>query len=148
MDISIAYCGRAEKRDCEYRYYTNLEEMAAEVDVLFVTCPGGPATRGLVSAAVLDRLGPRGTIINVSRGSVIDETALVNALVDGKLGGAGLDVFQNEPDVPEKLFSLQNVVLTPHIGSGTVETRAAMAQQMVDNLTAHFSGGSLSNRLA
>jgi lactate dehydrogenase-like 2-hydroxyacid dehydrogenase len=94
----------------------------------------------LVSARVIDRLGPGGILINVGRGSVVDEPALVSALCDGRLGGAGLDVFANEPKVPPALFALDNVVLQPHRGSATVEARAAMAQLVIDNLDAHFAG--------
>jgi hydroxypyruvate reductase len=101
---------------------------------------GGPATRHLVSAEVLRALGPQGYLINVSRGSVVDEAALVRALQDQRIGGAGLDVFEREPHVPPELFTLDNVVLVPHIASATVQTREAMGQRVVDNLAAFFAG--------
>ena len=98
------------------------------------------ATRNLVDRPVLDALGPEGTLINVSRGSVVDEPELVAALAEGRLGAAGLDVFAEEPKVPEALLAMENVVLQPHQGSGTIETRRAMGDLVVDNLRAHFAG--------
>ncbi|GGC13967.1 2-hydroxyacid dehydrogenase [Pseudoduganella buxea] len=121
----------------------SLADLARESDYLVVCAPGGPATRGLVDAAVLAALGPQGTLINIARGSIVDEPALVAALADGSLGAAGLDVFASEPDVPPALAALPNVVLTPHVGSLTVETRHAMGQLVVDNLLAHFLGRAL-----
>ena len=103
-------------------------------------CPGGAATQHLIDQAVMEALGPDGTLINVARGSVVDEKAMVTALVDGKLGAAGLDVFANEPDVPEALLTLDNVALQPHQASATVETRRAMGDLVVENLAAHFAG--------
>lgn len=123
-----------------YRYYAGLVEMARDSDYLIVICPGGAATRNLVGRAVIEALGPEGTLINVARGSVVDEAALTAALVEGRLGGAGLDVFADEPRVPEALFALDSVVLQPHMGSGTVETRRAMGDLVVENLAAHFAG--------
>jgi lactate dehydrogenase-like 2-hydroxyacid dehydrogenase len=114
--------------------------MARAVDCLMVTCLGGEATAGLVGREVIDALGPRGWLINVARGSVVDQPALVEALVQGRLGGAGLDVFVGEPEVPEALLGLDNVVLQPHQASATWETRDAMGQLVVDNLKAHFAG--------
>jgi len=113
-----------------------------------VNCPGGAATRHLVNAEVIDALGKDGALINIARGSVVDEPALVKALLEGRLGGAGLDVFAEEPKVPEALFALDNVVLTPHVASGTRATRLAMGRLMVDNLLAHFSGRQLLSRCA
>jgi lactate dehydrogenase-like 2-hydroxyacid dehydrogenase len=121
----------------------SLLALAAESDYLILCAPGGAATRGLVDAAVLAALGPQGTLINVARGSIVDEGALVAALADGTLGAAGLDVFANEPEVPAALAALPNVVLTPHVGSLTVETRHAMGQLVIDNLLAHFGGAPL-----
>jgi lactate dehydrogenase-like 2-hydroxyacid dehydrogenase len=148
MDMQVSYCGRRQREECEYQFYDTVEHLSGAVDVLFVACPGGPSTRHLVNRMALERLGPKGTLVNVSRGSVVDEAAMVDALLTNQLGAAGLDVFEREPDVPTELFALPNVVLTPHIGSATVEARKAMATQMVDNLICHFAGRELSNRLA
>ena len=117
--------------------------MASDVDVLICATPGGPETRHLVNRAVIEALGPRGTLINIGRGSVVDEAALIGALSTGRLGWAGLDVFENEPQVPEALREMPNVVLLPHAGSATVETRAAMGQLMVDNLLKHLEDGTV-----
>jgi lactate dehydrogenase-like 2-hydroxyacid dehydrogenase len=138
--MKIAYHGPREKSGAAYRYYADLREMAAAADYLMVSCPGGPSTRHLVNADVLKALGPEGVVVNIARGSVIDEPAMVKALQDGSLGGAGLDVFADEPRVPEALLALENVVLLPHVGSATHSTRAAMGQLVVDNLKAHFAG--------
>jgi hydroxypyruvate reductase len=105
-----------------------------------VSCVGGPTTAGLVSREVIEALGPKGWLISIARGSVVDEDALVDALVGGQLGAAGLDVFAKEPQVPAALLALDNVVLQPHQGSASEETRAAMGRLMLDNLAAHFSG--------
>ena len=118
----------------------SLLALAQESDYLIVCAPGTPATRHAVDAAVLAALGPQGTLINIARGALIDEAALIAALQDGTLGAAGLDVFADEPRVPAALRALPNVVLTPHVGSLTVETRHAMGQLVVDNLQAHFAG--------
>jgi lactate dehydrogenase-like 2-hydroxyacid dehydrogenase len=141
--MGIAYHGPRRKPEMPYRYYPSLVEMAREVDYLMVSCPGGAATRNLVNAEVLAALGPEGAVVNIARGSVIDEGAMTAMLVDGRLGGAGLDVFVDEPRVPEALFPLDNVVLQPHVGSATHATRAAMGQLVVDNLKAHFAGQKL-----
>jgi lactate dehydrogenase-like 2-hydroxyacid dehydrogenase len=114
--------------------------LARESDVLAVCTPGGAETRGLVGREVLAALPPGAILVNIARGSVVDETALIEALTSGRLSGAGLDVFADEPNVPEALLKLDNVVLTPHAASATVETRDAMAQLVVDNLAAHFAG--------
>ena len=118
----------------------SLLALAQESDYLFVCAPGTPATRQSIDRSVLDALGPQGTLINIARGALIDEDALIAALQDGHLGAAGLDVFADEPRVPNALRALPNVVLTPHVGSLTVETRHAMGQLVVDNLAAHFAG--------
>ncbi|WP_312437247.1 2-hydroxyacid dehydrogenase [Janthinobacterium sp.] len=118
----------------------SLLALAQESDYLIVCAPGTPATRHAVDAAVLAALGPAGTLINIARGALIDEEAMIAALQDGTLGAAGLDVFADEPRVPAALRALPNVVLTPHVGSLTVETRHAMGQLVVDNLQAHFAG--------
>jgi lactate dehydrogenase-like 2-hydroxyacid dehydrogenase len=114
--------------------------LAKESDFLVLSCPGGAATRNLVDRAVLDALGPQGILVNVSRGSVVDEAALVGALAEGRLGGAALDVFVDEPRVPPALFAMDNVVLQPHVASATVETRGAMGDLVINNLRNHFAG--------
>jgi hydroxypyruvate reductase len=138
--MSVVWHGRRDQPGVAWRRYGNLREMAGAVDLLMVACPGGPATRGLVDRAVIGALKPESFLVNISRGSVIEEPALVEALVDGRIAGAGLDVFADEPNVPEALKRLENVVLTPHIGSATRETRDAMAQLVVDNLDAFYAG--------
>ena len=138
--MRIVYHGRKPQADVAHRYYAKLADMARDCDVLMVICPGGAATRHIVNAEVLEALGPEGTLINVARGSVVDEAALVKALAEGKLGAAGLDVFENEPRVPETLLAMDQVVLQPHVGSSTHETRKAMGDLAVDNLRAHFAG--------
>jgi hydroxypyruvate reductase len=140
LEAKVVYHGPREKKDVPYRYYPNLEEMARDASVVIAACPGGEATRGIVNAKVIAALGTKGYFVNISRGSVVDEPALVKALVEGKLGGAGLDVFVDEPKVPEALFKLDNVVLAPHVGSATRETRKAMGDLAVANLVAHFGG--------
>ncbi|MBQ5946742.1 NAD(P)-dependent oxidoreductase [Massilia sp. ST3] len=118
----------------------SLLALAQESDMLVLCTPGGAETMRMVDAAVLDALGPEGTLVNIARGSVVDEAALVAALREGRLGAAGLDVFEHEPEVPDALRTLDQVVLTPHVGSFTVEARRAMGRLAVDNLVAHFDG--------
>ncbi len=130
---TVLYHTRSPK-DVPYEYVGSLVDMAERCDALVVITPGGEATRHLVDAEVIAALGPQGTLINVARGSVVDEEAIVLALRSGALGWAGLDVFENEPQIPDALKPLPNVVLTPHVGSATVETRAAMGDLAVDNL--------------
>jgi lactate dehydrogenase-like 2-hydroxyacid dehydrogenase len=143
MKMRVSYHGRAEQPYEPYRYYPSLEAMAAAVDWLVVIAPGSPETRGLVSRPVLEALGPKGALVNVARGALIDEPALVDLLVSGRLGGAALDVFADEPRVPEPLLTLDNVVLSPHQGSATRKTRDAMGALVVRNLAAHFAGDPL-----
>jgi len=138
--MRIAYHGRKPQAGVSHKYYARLVDMARDCDVLMVICPGGAATRHIVNAEVLEALGPEGTLINAARGSVVDEQALVTALTDGRLGAAGLDVFESEPRVPEALFGMDQVVLQPHVGSATHDTRKAMGDLTVDNLRAHFAG--------
>ena len=138
--MAIAYTARNRMTDCAYLYCPNAEALAREVDFLLVITPGGAATRGLIDAKVLAALGPQGYLINVARGSVVDQAALVHAITNGVIAGAALDVFEDEPNVPAELRAHENVVLTPHMASGTWETRRAMAQLAFDNLQAHFSG--------
>lgn len=140
MGMKIAYTGRKAQPGVHYRYVPDLKALAAESDFLIVACPGGPATKNLVNADVLAALGRKGTIVNIARGSIIDEPALVKALQDGTIGGAGLDVFADEPHVPKPLLAMDNVVLLPHVGSATNETRKAMGDLCKANLDAWFAG--------
>ncbi|MFO1281884.1 MAG: 2-hydroxyacid dehydrogenase [Burkholderiales bacterium] len=140
MKMSIAYTGRQAQPGVPYRFVPDLKALASQSDFLIVACPGGAATRHLVNADVLAALGKKGTIVNIARGSIIDEAALVRALETGTVKAAGLDVFENEPKVPEALRSMDNVVLLPHVGSGTNETRKAMGDLCLANLAAHFAG--------
>ncbi len=137
---NVAYHARSERTNLPYRYYGNIVDMARDSLALIVITPGGAATHHLINREVMDALGPKGHLINVSRGSVVDEDALVAALIEGRLGYAGLDVFANEPQVPDALLAMDNVVLQPHQGSGTVRTRRAMGDLVIDNLAAHFAG--------
>ncbi|MDE2228304.1 MAG: 2-hydroxyacid dehydrogenase [Alphaproteobacteria bacterium] len=143
MGMTVVYHNPRPKPDLSYRYYPDLAGMAADIDYLVVACPGGAATRHMVNARVIEALGPKGTVINIARGSVIDQAALVMALAERRLAGAGLDVLENEPNVPEALTRLDSVVLTPHVGSATHATRQAMGQLMLDNLAAQFAGNKL-----
>lgn len=138
--MRIVYFGRHRQDDVAFPFFDDLRAMARASDYLMLTAPGGPATRHLVDASVLDALGPAGVLINIARGSVVDEKAMVAALVEGRLGGAGLDVYADEPRVPEALMKLDNVVLSPHLASATEATRLAMGRLMIDNLKAHFAG--------
>ncbi|HEY3633531.1 MAG TPA: 2-hydroxyacid dehydrogenase [Caldimonas sp.] len=138
--MSIAYTARNARADSPYRYFPSAEALAREVDFLVVITPGGAATRKLIDAKVLAALGSKGYLVNVARGSVVDEQALVQALRAGTIAGAALDVFENEPHVPGELLALDNVVLTPHVGSATWQTRQAMADLAFANLQAHFAG--------
>jgi lactate dehydrogenase-like 2-hydroxyacid dehydrogenase len=140
MGMSIAYTTRRPQPDVPWRHVPDLRALAAEVDFLIVACPGGPATSKLVDANVLAALGPKGTLVNIARGSIVDEPALVAALQAGTIRGAGLDVFAAEPNVPAALLALDNVVLLPHVGSATRETRQAMADLCRANLDAWFAG--------
>ena len=131
---------RNPSKDVSYKHYPDLIEMAKAVDTLMVIVPGGAATNKMINAEVLKALGPRGVLVNVARGSVVDEAALVQALKSGTILAAGLDVFAAEPNVPDELKTMQNVVLLPHIGSASVVTRNAMDQLVVDNLKSWFAG--------
>ncbi|HVW74383.1 MAG TPA: 2-hydroxyacid dehydrogenase [Rhizomicrobium sp.] len=140
MNNTVAYHSRRPVADVSYKYYPDLVDLAKNSDFLIVIIPSTSQTQKIVSKAVIEALGPTGILVNVARGAVVDEDALVEALVAGKLGGAGLDVFVHEPHVPEVLFGMDNVVLEPHVGSATSETRRAMSQLVLDNLDAHFAG--------
>ena len=146
FNLKIAYQGPNKKTDVAWPYFSDAAALARESDYLVAACPGGESTKGLVSRAVLEALGPKGVVINISRGSVIDEPAMIALLKGGKLGGAGLDVFADEPRVPEALFAMENVVLQPHVGSATNPTRKAMGQLQIDNLAAYFAGKPLVSR--
>ena len=137
--MRIAYHGR-QRQPLPWEYCGDVKALAAASDFLIVACPGGPETRGLVDAAVLAALGPEGTLVNIARGSVVDEDALVAAVEAGAIRSAGLDVYADEPRVPAALLSCERLVLLPHVASATEETRQAMARLVVDNLAAHFAG--------
>jgi len=138
--VPVVYHTRKPASGVSYQHYPDLIEMAKAVDTLVVIVPGGPSTNKMVNAEVMKALGPRGVIINVARGTVVDEQAMVAALKSGTILAAGLDVFEKEPHVPDELKSMQNVVLLPHIGSASVVTRNAMDQLVVDNLKSWFAG--------
>jgi hydroxypyruvate reductase len=138
--MAIAYTDLSEKQDVRYHYYASLLELAASTDFLVAAAYGGPATRGLVNAAVLHALGPEGFLINIARGSLVNESALVEALQKHTIRGAALDVFPDEPNVRAELLTVDNVVLTPHIASGTAQTRQAMGDLAFANLEAYFAG--------
>ncbi|MBR9899566.1 MAG: 2-hydroxyacid dehydrogenase [Rhodospirillales bacterium] len=140
--LEVGYFGRS-KKDVDYRFFDQLGALAEWSDILVLACPGGAATNGIVDQLVLDALGKDGVIINIARGSVIDEPALIGALQRRSIAGAGLDVFEGEPNIDPAFSKLDNVVLYPHLASGTVETRDAMAQLVVDNLNAWDERGEL-----
>ncbi len=140
FNLPVVYHGRSEQPDVPYRYYPSLVEMARDVNVLLIVAPGGAATNKIVNREVLEALGPDGIVINVGRGSVVDEVALVKALQDKTILSAGLDVFEDEPRVPAELIAMDHVVLFPHVGSASVYTRNAMAQLVVDNLVSWADG--------
>ncbi|WP_338722448.1 2-hydroxyacid dehydrogenase [Devosia sp. XK-2] len=140
MKMRVVYYGRHHQKAMPHIYYDNLEDMARDSDWLVVIAPGGKGTEGIVSRKVLEALGPKGCVVNVARGTLIDEKAMVELLQNGGLGGAALDVFENEPQVPAALFDLDNVVLSPHQGSATHQTRDAMGALLVANLERHFAG--------
>lgn len=143
FDMAISYTARSEKTDSGYPYVASVVELARQVDFLVVITPGGEGTKHLINAQVLEALGPQGYLINVARGSVVDEAALVHALKEGLIAGAGLDVFANEPHAPQELWTMPNVVLTPHIASATVQTRQAMAKLAFSNMQAGTRGHAL-----
>ncbi|WP_353475586.1 2-hydroxyacid dehydrogenase (plasmid) [Salipiger sp. H15] len=140
MKLEVAYCTRTP-RDVPYAHYPDAQSLAEACDVLIVIVPGGADTAGLVGASVIEALGPQGILVNVARGSVVDEAALIEALSTGRLGAAGLDVFEREPEVSQALIDLPNTVLLPHVGSATEVTRRQMGDRVVANLDAWFSTG-------
>lgn len=139
MGMQIAYAGR-KPQDVPYRFIADLKALAAASDFLIVACPGGAATRNIVNAEVLAALGKKGTLVNIARGSIVDEPALATALANGTIKAAGLDVFADEPNIPPALLAMDNVVLLPHVGSATQETRKAMGDLCKANLDAWFAG--------
>ncbi|MGE6995391.1 2-hydroxyacid dehydrogenase [Pseudomonas sp. NPDC047961] len=141
FDMQVRYHNRRPVEGGAYGYESNLVELAQWSDFLVLTCPGGESTRNLINRDVLEALGSKGILINVARGSVVDEPALIEALTEGRLGGAGLDVYAQEPNVPQALINLPNVVLLPHIGSATEETRLAMEELLLANLRAFLERG-------
>jgi lactate dehydrogenase-like 2-hydroxyacid dehydrogenase len=138
--VDVVYNGRKPQDGAPYLYYPTLKGMAAACDILMIAAPGGGATQKIVNREIIDAVGPNGIIVNVSRGSLVDEDALIEALRAKKLLAAGLDVFANEPEVPAALLALDNAVLLPHVGSASRHTRAAMGQLVVDNLFAWMDG--------
>lgn len=140
FDVTIVYCGRSQQSDVSFPFYPSALQMARDVDVLIAAVPGTAGTRNMIDADVLAALGPDGVFINVARGSVVDEAALIAALQQKAILAAGLDVFAAEPEIPEALLALDNVVLTPHIGSASVRTRSEMIDLLFENLTSWFAG--------
>lgn len=140
MKMRVIYHGRRRQPSEPFVFYDNLTDMARDADWLVIIAPGGKGTERIVSRQVLEALGPKGMLVNVARGTIVDEPAMLDLLQSGGLGGAALDVFENEPSVPEAFFALDNVVLSPHQGSATSQTRDAMGALLVANLTAHFAG--------
>ena len=138
--VPVVYHTRTQRSELAYRHYPNLIDMARDVDTLMVIVPGGASTRNMINAEILDALGPDGIVINMARGSVIDEPALIKALADKRIMAAGLDVFAKEPQVPAELIAMDNVVLLPHVGSASVHTRDKMDQLVVDNIAAWAAG--------
>ena len=146
--MAVSYHNRSPRADVPYRYVPNLVELAREVDFLVAATPGGDETRNLINRDVIDALGPEGILVNVGRGSVVDEPALIEALQQKRLAGAGLDVFADEPNVPQALIALPNVVLQPHQAGATYEGVAAAVDLVISNMKAHFAGGEVQNRVA
>lgn len=140
FDMNIRYHNRSPRNDVPYAYMSSLVELADWADFLVVATVGGSETRALINREVLRALGPQGIIVNIARGTVIDETAMVELLASGELGGAGLDVFEKEPKVPDALKSMNQVVMMPHVASATVETRQAMTNLLLENIEAYFTG--------
>ena len=138
--VPVVYHARQQRPQLRYRYYPKLIDMARDVDTLMVIVPGGAATANMINAEVLNALGPTGILINMARGSVVDEPALIKALTEKRIMAAGLDVFAKEPQVPQELIAMDNVVLFPHVGSASVHTRDRMDQLVVDNIVAWAAG--------
>jgi lactate dehydrogenase-like 2-hydroxyacid dehydrogenase len=146
--MSVGYFGPRAKPGVAHPYYADLLKMAQASDCLIVTCPETPATRKAVDARILDALGAQGYLVNVARGAIVDEAALIQALKDGRIAGAGLEVFWDEPRVPPALLAMEQVVMAPHIGSSTREIREHRGATLLANLHAHFAGEAVGMRLA
>lgn len=140
FDMIVSYHGPREKTDVPYQYYADLRQMAENSDFIVLACPGGPDTKHIINTKILKALGPKGFVINIARGSVINTEDLLIALSNREIAGAGLDVYETEPNIPPALISMDNVVLLPHIGSATTETRTAMGRLVIANMLAHFEG--------
>ena len=147
FDMEIGYFGRNKQSDVPFRFFANLADMAKWCDVMIVITPGGAETKNLIDAKILESLGPKSYLVNVARGSVVDEPALIAALKANKIAGAGLDVFADEPRVPADFMTMENVVLAPHVASATAETRKAMGDLVVDNLIHALEGKPLLTRV-
>ncbi|GBQ08231.1 2-hydroxyacid dehydrogenase [Saccharibacter floricola] len=139
-DMKVAYFNRTQREKSSLPFFAELKDLAQWSDVLVVSLPAVPGTQNLINADILNALGPTGVLINIARGSIVDEKALIHALNNGIIAGAGLDVFQNEPNINPEFFTLENTVVQPHQGSATVETRSKMGKNIIDNLLAHFEG--------
>jgi lactate dehydrogenase-like 2-hydroxyacid dehydrogenase len=146
--MAVCYHGPHRKEDIPHPYYPDLEAMARQVDCLVLACPLTPATRDLIDARILDALGPGGFLVNVARGPVVNREALIAALAEKRIAGAGLDVFWDEPEVPPELIAMENVVLQPHMGSSTQEIREERGRKLLANLRAHFAGKPLLTPMA
>ena len=140
FDMEISYYDMRQRHDLPYRFATSITDLARQCDFLIATVAGGASTARMIDAKIFAALGPRGFFVNIARGSVVDEEALIAALQSGGIAGAGLDVFMNEPNIDPRFLALDNAVLQPHHASGTIETRKAMGQLVRDNLAAHFAG--------
>lgn len=147
LKMNVLYTGPRRKPDAPYTYIPDIVELARASDYLMVACKGGPETAGLISAAVIDALGAKGTLVNVARGTVVDEKAMIHALQTGALGFAALDVFENEPNVDPALLALPNVIVQPHQGSATLETRTRMGMAMINNILAILAGKPVESRV-
>ncbi len=143
FDMEVRYHNRSERPEVQYQYEPSLLALAEWADFLVLACPGGPETRHIVNRDVLKALGSTGILVNIARGTVVDESAMVEALASGELGGAGLDVVANEPHVPPELFTMDNVSLMPHVGSATLETRSDMARLVMQNAESFLEHGRL-----
>ena len=146
--MTILYHNRTARTDLPYAYLPSLEALAEASDVLVVSCPGGPSTRGIVNQNVLAALGPSGFLVNVGRGSVVDNTALAEALHARIIAGAGLDVLDGEPTVPERLLSAPNLIFSPHVGGSSIESKRLSVELVLHNLSAHFAGQLVAHRVA
>jgi hydroxypyruvate reductase len=138
--MSVSYYGRGKKSDVDYRYFSDIEKMAAASDCLVVSCAARPETHHLVNAEVLSALGPQGFLVNIARGSIVDQPALIAALTSGGIAGVGLDVYEDEPNVPQELMAMENVVLLPHVGTSTRDIREERGRIVLENLRRYFAG--------